>query len=234
MRLDYLVSHSTGLTRKAARDLLRRGCVSVNGTPVTRPGHQLREEDQVRLDGELLSLPGHQYLMLNKPAGVVCVSRDGMHSTVVDLVAADLRANLHPAGRLDRDTTGLVLLTTDGAWSHRVTAPASKLEKCYLVELADPVEEAQLAELGKGLLLRGETRPTRPARYQYLSAHRVRLWISEGRYHQVKRMFAALNNRVTGLHREAIGEVSLDAALSPGEYRPLTDRERVLLGGSES
>ena len=231
MRLDYLVSHSTGLSRKAVRSLLKAGRITVNGLPVSRAAYQLAASDQVCLDQDRLALPAHRYLMLNKPAGVVSASRDGEHATVVDLVAPALRRDLHPAGRLDRDTTGLVLLTSDGAWSHRITAPSSKLEKCYRVGLAAPLTDEDAQRIRAGLLLRGEQRPTAPARLEAAADQQWRLWITEGRYHQVKRMFGALGNRVVSLHREAIGPLQLDTALAPGEYRALTEMELDALSG---
>lgn len=225
MRLDYLVAHGCDLGRKHARSAITAGRVTVDGEVVTRPGHRLPPQASVRLDGEPVSLPEHCYIMLNKPAGVISATRDDRGRTVVDLMPERLRSGLHPAGRLDQDTTGLVLLTTDGEWSHRVTSPVSKLEKGYRVETADPVHDEQLAQLCDGVSLRGESKATLPARAEQLGPTSVRLWIREGRYHQIKRMFGALGNRVVALHRESIGAVVLDADLAPGEYRLLSDEE---------
>lgn len=231
MRLDYLIAHALNVPRKVARTLVSAGRVTVNEHVCRRPGTPLQDSDQVRVDGELAELPGHRYLMLNKPAGVITATRDGQHRTVLDLVPDAFRASgLHAAGRLDLETTGLVLLTTDGGWSHRITAPSADKQKTYLVTLAEPVTDEQVGPLRTGVLLKSDAKPTRPARVELLDATRVRLHIVEGRYHQVRRMFAAVGNHVQALHREAIGDVCLDAALGPGECRPLTEQEVASLG----
>ncbi|RKW37748.1 MAG: pseudouridine synthase, partial [Moraxella sp.] len=136
-----------------------------------------------------------------------------------------LSARLHSAGRLDVDTTGLVLLTDDGQWSHRITSPKHHYPKTYLVTLADPVEANYSQACAEGILLRGEKEPTKPAELEILDDYNVNLTISEGRYHQVKRMFAALGNKVVGLHRWKIGNLTLDDDLGEGEFRPLTEKE---------
>lgn len=225
MRLDYFIAHGCNLPRKAARAAISDGRVRVDDQVVRQSGQRLGAKARVLLDGQPVALPGHRYVMLNKPQGVVSATRDGQARTVVDLMPEPWRSGIHPAGRLDRDTTGLVLLTTDGDWSHRVTSPVSKLEKGYRVETADPVHDEQLAQLCGGVSLRGESKATLPARAELLGPTSVRLWIREGRYHQIKRMFGALGNRVVGLHRESIGSVMLDAGLGPGEYRLLSDEE---------
>lgn len=137
---------------------------------------------------------------------------------------------LHAAGRLDIDTTGLVLMTDDGQWSHRITSPRHHCEKTYLVTLESPVSDDTAEQFTKGVQLHNEKDLTKPALLDVLTPTEVRLTISEGRYHQVKRMFAAVGNRVVGLHRERIGEIALDPELEPGEYRPLTEEEIASVG----
>lgn len=225
MRLDYFLAHSTGLTRKEAKQLISRGAVTMAGEACPKANLQLRDGQGVWLHGEPVQLPGHRYLMLHKPAGVVCSTDDPEHRTVLDLLPAELRQDLHPAGRLDRDTTGLVLLTSDGQWSHRLTSPNHQCDKCYRVTCADPVSDADLLALCEGILLRGEDAPTLPAGAERLGGNQLRLTIHEGRYHQVKRMLAARGNKVVALHREQIGEIALDVALAPGEFRPLSEDE---------
>jgi 16S rRNA pseudouridine516 synthase len=132
---------------------------------------------------------------------------------------------LHFAGRLDVDTTGLVLLTDDGKWSHRITSPKHKCDKTYYVWLADPVGEDYAERFKQGIELRNEREATLPAKLDVITEHEVRLTIREGKYHQVKRMFAALGNKVEALHRERIGDIVLDEELEPGEYRYLTEQE---------
>jgi 16S rRNA pseudouridine516 synthase len=168
--------------------------------------------------------------MLHKPADYVCSTDDPLHPTVLALLDMADRRDLHTAGRLDLDATGLVLVTDDGAWSHRVTSPRHPRPKVYRVELAEPLTEAAAEQLRTGVHLHGERRPTRPAQVEALSERQVQLTIEEGRYHQVKRMFAAVGNRVLTLHRERIGCVALDPGLAPGEWRPLTAEEVACLG----
>ena len=141
---------------------------------------------------------------------------------------------LHAAGRLDIDTTGLVLMTDDGQWSHRITSPRHHCEKTYLVELENPLEEGVAEQFAKGVQLHNEKDLTKPAVLEVITPTEVRLTISEGRYHQVKRMFAAVGNHVVGLHRERIGDITLDASLEPGEYRPLTEDEIASVGAPQA
>lgn len=225
MRLDYFLAHSAGLTRKEAKQLISRGAVTVEGEARPKANLQLKEGQGVWLHGDAVQLPGHRYLMLYKPAGVVCSTDDPEHRTVLDLLPAEWRRDLHPAGRLDRDTTGLVLLTSDGQWSHRLTSPNHHCAKRYRVTCADPVSDEDLQALRDGILLRGDESPTLPAGAERVDAHQLLLTLHEGRYHQVKRMLAARGNKVVALHREQIGEIALDGALTPGAFRLLTKEE---------
>jgi 16S rRNA pseudouridine516 synthase len=163
--------------------------------------------------------------MLHKPAGVICATRDRAHRTVLDLLDVPNPAGLHIAGRLDIDATGLVLITDDGEWSHRITSPRHNLPKTYRLALALPLTEAAAARLAAGVQLHGETRRCAPAVLARISSTEVLLTISEGKYHQVKRMIAAVGSHVARLHRERIGPWVLDPALAPGHYRPLTEEE---------
>ena len=228
MRLDKFLCHTTGLSRSRAQGVIRGGQVEVDGAVVRNPAQALAATAQVAFRGEALALSGKRYYMLHKPAGVVCATEDAQHRTVLDLMSAELRRGLHIAGRLDADTTGLVLISDDGEWTHRITSPRRVCTKTYRVALAEPLAEDAAARLAEGLLLRGEDKPTRPATLERLSEREVLLTIHEGRYHQVKRMFAALGNRVVALHRERIGELCLDPALAPGAYRPLSETEVAL------
>ena len=225
MRLDGFVSKAAGVSRSQARTWIRRGEVRVDGQPVREAGYRLDADTRVSVGSEELSLPGGLYLMLHKPRGLLSATRDAHQQTVLSLLPDALAARVHLAGRLDKDTSGLLLLTDDGDWSHRITAPHSRCPKVYLADLAEPLTGDAESRLGQGLLLRSEQRPTRPAHLQRLEANRVRITIDEGRYHQVRRMFAALGNRVVALHRESIGGLSLDPSLDPGQWRPLSVRE---------
>ena len=226
MRLDKFIAEQTGLTRSQAAKALKSGVVSVNEEIEKSGARKVSAEDAIRYEGEFLEwLEGGQYFMLYKPQGYVCSHDDGEYPTVFQFFDYPLMNKLHTAGRLDVDTTGLVLLTDDGQWSHRITSPKHHCEKTYLVTLADPVEAFYAQQLAEGILLRGEKEPCLPAKMEILDDYNVNLTISEGRYHQVKRMFAALGNKVVGLHRWKIGDVVLDESLEEGEYRPLTQNE---------
>jgi 16S rRNA pseudouridine516 synthase len=177
------------------------------------------------MDGCLINPRAARYFMLHKPPGVVCSTEDGDHRTVLELIPEPLRQGLHVAGRLDIDTTGLVLLTDDGGWTHRVISPKRHCAKRYHVQFESPLTDEARQRLEQGVLLRGEERETLPALIAPCSLDQLRLTIREGRYHQIKRMFAAVGNRVVALHREAIGEIELDVGLLPGQFRTLRPEE---------
>lgn len=226
MRLDKFLAENTGLTRSQANKALKQSAVTINGKVEKSGSVKVSPEDEIRFDGELLTwVEEGQYIMLYKPQGYVCSHDDGDYPTIYQFFDYPLSTKLHSAGRLDVDTTGLVLLTDDGQWSHRITSPKHYCEKTYLVTLADPVESNYQQACEAGILLRGEKEPTKPAKLEILDDYNVNLTISEGRYHQVKRMFAALGNKVVGLHRWKIGEIELDETLEEGEYRPLSEQE---------
>jgi len=230
MRLDRYLSHATGLTRSQAQRAIRGGEVTVDGAPVRDPGFHVAEAAAVAFDAGAVAPPHARYLMLHKPAGYVCAARDDRDPTVLGLIDLPRAETLHIAGRLDLDTTGLVLLTDDGAWSHRVTAPRHKFPKTYYVELAAPLTDEARAQLARGVFLHEEKRRCLPALVQPVTTQACRLIITEGKYHQVKRMFAAVGNHVTALHRERIGAVVLDPDLPEGGYRELTTEERASFG----
>jgi 16S rRNA pseudouridine516 synthase len=221
-RLDQWLGQASGLSRAQAQRAIRRGEVKVDGEPVTDPGRHVDVDARVEFAGELLAVPQPRYFMLHKPAGVVCATEDRQHRTVLDLIDVPNKAGLHPAGRLDIDATGLVLVTDDGEWSHRITAPRRKVAKIYRVTLAEPLTDAAAAALATGVQLRGEPNRCAPAVLEQLGEREARLTIAEGKYHQVKRMFAAVGNHVLRLHRERIGTLELDPTLPEGSMRPLT------------
>lgn len=232
MRLDKYISHSTGLSRTLSRRAIKKATVSVNGIVQRDAASDVSSSDRVTLDDEVLHLPGQRYVMLHKPSGYVCATEDGEHPTVLDLLS-DLpereRAGLSIAGRLDKDTTGLVLLSDDGQWIHRLTSPRHAHNKHYIAQVEQPISEDDCRAFADGIMLRNEDRPTRPALLKPLPDGRAEVIISEGRYHQVKRMFAARGNRVVGLHRQQIGPLVLDPALEAGQYRPLSEKELAAL-----
>lgn len=225
MRLDKYLCHATGLTRSQAQKIIRRREVEVDGVEVRDPSRPVSDENEVVWQGREVRLSGPRYFMLNKPAGVVCATIDSQHTTVIDLLDEANPKGLHAAGRLDIDTTGLVLISDDGEWSHRITSPKHKCEKSYLVTLAEPLDESLVERFAAGIELKGEKEKSKPAQLEILSPTEARLIISEGKYHQVKRMFAAVGNHVVTLHRERIGELLLDSELEEGGCRSLSEEE---------
>ncbi len=219
MRLDQFVSQAIGLSRSDAQKLIRMGRIQVAGASIAKPATHIPSDSSVRLDNEPISLPGNIYIMLHKPAGVVSATEDPSHRTVLDLIDHPHRHTLHVVGRLDKDTTGLLLITNDGGWSHRLMSPKHHVPKTYLATLAEPLTEEGAAQLRAGVLLHGEKRPTQPAGVEILPNQQARITIHEGMYHQVKRMFAAVGNRVEALHRERVGIFELDTNLRAGQWR---------------
>ncbi|MDH3000851.1 16S rRNA pseudouridine(516) synthase [Chelonobacter oris] len=226
MRLDKFLAEQSGLSRSQVTKVLRSGAVEINGEVIKSGATKVAAEDEIVFEGERLAwIEDGQYFMLYKPQGYICSHDDGEYPTVYQLFDYPLRTKLHSVGRLDVDTTGLVLLTDDGQWSHRITSPKFHCEKTYLVTLVDPIEADYQSAVEQGILLRGEKTPTKPGKLEILDDYNLNLTISEGRYHQVKRMFAALGNKVIGLHRWRIGEIVLDDNLQEGEYRTLSQNE---------
>ncbi|EKO3564185.1 MULTISPECIES: 16S rRNA pseudouridine(516) synthase RsuA [Vibrio] len=225
MRLDKFLCDALGTTRKESTQLLKSGDVTVDGIVRKSGSCQVTELSQVEWQGRALTLSGPRYIMLHKPQGYVCSHEDSFNQTAFVLLDEANQRDLHFAGRLDVDTTGLVLITDDGQWSHRVTSPKHHCEKTYRVWLADPITAEYTEQFAKGIELRGERDLTRPAQLEIIDQQQVLLTIHEGKYHQVKRMFAALGNKVVGLHRERVGDIVLDPGLEPGESRYLTESE---------
>jgi len=227
MRLDKHLHECLGISRSQASLLLRSGRITVNGSMTKSGSLHVNEQDVILLDESCLQKPGDNryYYMLHKPQGYVCANADANHPSITDLFDIPQASDLHAAGRLDVDTTGLVLVTNDGQWSHRVTSPKRECDKTYRVWLAEPISAETSQRFAEGIQLRSETQLTRPAQLEIITPQEVLLTIHEGKYHQVKRMFAAVGNHVERLHRERIGELSLDADLPEGEFRALTEAE---------
>jgi 16S rRNA pseudouridine516 synthase len=225
MRLDKFLCDALGATRREATKIIKSGEVLVDGEKQKSGAFKLKEENQVTWQGREIVCHGPRYIMLYKPEGFVCSHEDGFNQTAFTLLDEVKMDALHFAGRLDVDTTGLVLITDDGQWSHRITSPKHKCAKTYRVWLAEPIGADYVEQFSEGIQLNNEPNLTLPAQLDVVNETEVILTIHEGKYHQVKRMFAALGNKVVGLHRERIGEIILDADLEPGEYRYLTDEE---------
>ncbi|WP_434340992.1 16S rRNA pseudouridine(516) synthase RsuA [Motilimonas cestriensis] len=224
MRLDKYLCETTKLSRADAKKAILRGRVKVADALITNPAQKIDITQTVLFDSAPLTLTGPIYIALHKPQGYICSTQDEVHPCVLNLIEHEKKDKLHPAGRLDVDTTGLVLLTDDGQWSHRVTSPKKSCAKTYFVALAEPLREDAVERCQEGIMLNNETKPTLPAKLEMISPTQVKITLQEGKYHQVKRMFAALDNKVIGLHRATIGHVDL-TDLAEGEWRYLTAQE---------
>ena len=223
MRLDKYVSKSTSLTAAQVLEVIERGEVTVNDTVIAEPAFQVHKNNTVFwLDSRLTRRP-FRYIMLNKPPDMICSNVDEHYPSVFNLIDIPHQHELHIAGRLDADTTGLVVITDDGSWSYRLTHPDNHCPKVYRVCLVKPISDDMIKRLEEGVLLQGESAPTLPARIDVVAANEVLLTITQGKFHQVKRMFAAVGNRVKGLHREAIGEISLDVEQGQWRYISVND-----------
>lgn len=226
VRLDKILTDTGLCSRSQAREIIRRGRAAVNGTPCADPAAKFEPEAvSLTVDGEPIDGPGHIYIMLNKPAGVLTATRDPRKPTVVDAMPEDWkRRGLFPVGRLDKDTTGLLLLTDDGTFAHKVISPKSHVSKLYEAVVDGTPCEADFAAFREGIVLRDGTQCL-PAELIDLGGGRVQVEVFEGKYHQVKRMLGSRQMSVLQLKRLRIGGLWLDGSLAEGEYRRLTPEE---------
>ena len=227
MRLDKYLAETAQCTRSEAKTLLQKGKVTVNGTLCKKGDTQLRETDVVAVEGRPLAYQKFVYIMLNKPEGVVSASTDKRDTTVVDLLGdAYPRRELFPAGRLDKTSTGFVLLTDDGGFAHDILAPKRHVSKTYTVTLDTPLTAEMKAGFAVGVTLADGTALS-PAEVEAMTPDglTVRVLLKQGVYHQIKRMFGVYGAGVNALHRDAIGGLALDESLAPGQWRELTADE---------
>ena len=227
MRLDKYLSDLNAGTRKEIREAVRRGRVRVNGETASDPGMRLSGAEEVLFDGRRMIREEHVYYMMNKPAGVVCAVTDAKCRTVLDLMGAARRKDLFPVGRLDKDTVGLLLLTNDGQFDHRLMSPRRHVEKTYFVRVDGDVSGDDVRAFSKGLQV-DEDFTALPAKLEIARSAEVSevyLTIREGKYHQVKRMFHAVGKEVIMLKRVSIGALVLDPDLQEGCFRPLREEE---------
>lgn len=229
MRLDKFLSKATELSRSDAKKVLHRGEITVNDEIIKDASYHVQADDDVLWAGEPLSVAdGNRYILLYKPDGFECTLKPKEYPIVTDLIAVPEVASLRIAGRLDVDTTGALLLSDDGAWLHRVTSPKRHQPKRYEITLADPMSADEQAyaikQVANGILLEGDNEKTRPAELSFVDETHAVLVLTEGKYHQVKRMMAYFGNKVTELHRASIGTITLDG-LDMGECRFLTPDE---------
>lgn len=219
MRLDHLIAKRERVGERRAREIVAMREVSINGTIVTDHRTEVSKFDEIVISQRTLqSALDRLYIKLHKPAGIVSATTDPAHTTVIDLIDHPLKDTLHLAGRLDRSSTGLVLLTNDSTWSEALTSPDHDVPKVYLVETVDPIPSRAIAAFEAGFHFMPEDLHTRPAELEILGERTARVTLHEGRWHQIKRMFHRLDeNRLVSLHRESIGEHHLDD-LPPGKW----------------
>lgn len=224
MRLDKYLSDSGLCTRKEAKKLAYTGHVKVNDEIILNAYFEVYDKDIVTVDGIIAKLIPHRYYMMNKPQGVITATKSEIKQTIFDLMDVNTKG-LFPVGRLDRDTEGLVLITSDGDLNHRLLEPFEHADKTYYVELKRPLEKQYIEMLEKGIKIRSEKEICLPCKIQMITENTLFITLHEGKYHQIKKMMMASRNIVTYLKRISIGSLVLDENLKPGEYRPLTQEE---------
>ncbi|WP_412523295.1 16S rRNA pseudouridine(516) synthase [Shewanella chilikensis] len=225
-RLDRFLAGQLNIPRKQARQLLVDGRVWLDDEQVFAADRLIHEFSHIRFDEQWLQRQNPVYWMLNKPAGVVSATQDPEHKTVLDcLPPAALVPGLHIAGRLDKQSTGLVLLSNDSRWTQALTLPSSSKAKRYRVRLANPLDDTYIEAFRDGFFFEFENVITAPAELRILASHEAEVILTEGKYHQIKRMFGRFRNPVLALHRSQIGQIVLDDSLAEGEARELTRDE---------
>ena len=230
-RLDKYISNQSGMSRKQAREAIWKGNVAVNGAAEKTIDRKIDpDKDEITLDGRPVSYREYLYIMMNKPAGYVSATRDRDERTVLELLPEEFRrSSVAPAGRLDKDTLGLLILTDDGAFAHRLTAPGKQVYKTYVAKLDAPADGDMAARFAQGIELADGDRCLPASLTWEGDGSEVTIKICQGMYHQVKRMCAACGRKVLELRRTAIGQLSLDVTLAPGECRLLSEQEREYL-----
>jgi len=241
-RLDRFISEYCKVSRRNVRLMLAKKRICVDGSITDDIGLRIDRFSKITLDGEILQDNKAIYIMLHKPVGVVSATVDKLHKTVIDLLVEQKllvnqilteKDNLHIVGRLDLNTSGLLLLTNDSRWSERLTSPEHKVEKCYQVSLQNPLTEDYAQAFANGMYFEFENITTKPAKLKVIAnqtnkqgnSYLAEVKLIEGRYHQIKRMFGRFRNPVIGLHRKSIGSLLLDEQLIAGQSRLLTDDE---------
>ncbi len=228
IRLDkYLCDMGIG-TRSSVKELIRKGNIKVNDMVVKSSDYKIKDSDIVLLNDNQINYQKFYYYMLNKPAGYISATTDKKEKTVMDLLGEYNRKDLFPIGRLDKDTEGLLILSNDGELSHNLLSPKKHVSKTYLVSLEVPITDEDILNIEKGVDI-GEDKLTLPTNIEKINDTELYISITEGKYHQVKRMFSAVGNKVVYLKRVAMGKLKLDDTLAPGEFRPLSEQEINLL-----
>ena len=237
MRLDKFLANASVGTRSEVKKIIRSGRITINGDVVKRPENAVTADDQIALDDRIISYREYEYYMLNKPAGVVSATVDPVFTTVIDLIKETNHKDLFPVGRLDKDTEGLLLITNDGSFAHNLVSPAKHVPKTYFVRVDGIVNDQDAAVLKKGVDI-GDKQLTKPAVLSDIKPVLLKetrqtellITITEGRYHQIKRMFQSIQKPVLYLKRIKMGALELDRTLGLGEYRLLSVQELESLG----
>ena len=243
MRLDRFLANNTAYSRTEIKKLIKQERVEIPGLHDIHASSEIDPANTtIYLDGQSIKAADQLYIVLHKPAGFVSATQDAVHPTLIDLIKnrnaflgtdeqwrSIQSKTLQIVGRLDLDTTGMIFLTNDGDWNHRMTSPNASKTKSYIVDLDNDITKAMIDAIEGGIVLKNEAQSTRPARLVVQTARRVTLTLTEGKYHQVKRMFAACGNHVVGLHRSQIHTLALDEKLEAGQFRLLTAEELSLL-----
>ena len=225
MRLDKFLCDCNLGTRSQIKKDIKAGLATINGEKALKPEQHIDENiDYICYKGQPCVYEKYIYYMLNKPAGVVSATEDKQEQTVIDLMGQGKRDDLFPVGRLDKDAEGLLLITNDGALAHELTSPAKHVEKEYECHLAHPFDDMQKTQLEQGVDI-GERDLTRPAAVCILDEKKITLTITEGKYHQVKRMLHAVGNEIVYLKRLRMGTLTLEEELLKGSFRRLTEEE---------
>lgn len=237
MRLDKYISDAMGISRQDAKKLLSKGAVAIDGKVVKKGDAKVSDANRVLVNGKLLEYKQFVYIMLNKPKGVVSATDDKNDTTVVDLVKVDYqKRNLFPAGRLDKTSTGFVLLTDDGDFAHDILAPKKHVSKEYIVTLDGEINEEIIESFNSGVTLADGTLLKSAVLEATSDPMVVKVVLKQGVYHQIKRMFGVFDIGVNELHRTHIGDVELDSTLAPGQYRELTaeELEKIVLNSTRN
>ncbi|MDQ4426163.1 16S rRNA pseudouridine(516) synthase [Thalassolituus sp.] len=229
-RLDRFISASSQIPRGDVRKLVAARRITVDGDFACDAGLLVDYFSHITLDSKTLQRNMRRYYLLHKPAGVVSATTDEAHTTVIDLLRASGASDstvkdLHIAGRLDRSSTGLLLLTNDGEWSKKMTAPDKNIFKVYQVTVEKPINDNYIKAFRDGMFFPYEGITTKPAQLEIIDAYSARVTLMEGKYHQIKRMFGRFRNPVLKLHRIRIGNIELDSTLESGQFRELTQNE---------
>lgn len=240
LRLDKALADMQAGTRSQVKELIRKKRITVNGDIVTKPEFKVdTDKDTIFLDDKCLSYTEYEYYMLNKPAGVISATEDKSQQTVIDLIKTRKRKDLFPVGRLDKDTEGLLLITNDGALAHNLLSPGKHVDKTYYSIVKGQIDKDIVDTFAKGFIVDKEL-TAMPSKLEIISYNsdkdcsEVNITIQEGKFHQIKRMFAAVGSEVLFLKRLSFGSLGLDNTLKPGEYRSLTETEVNLLKNNQN